>query len=241
MVLATPVMHHASIRHLRKVDPVLATVIDSVGPCRLETRSEGTHFDALVRSIVYQQLSGKAASTILGRVHALYGHRSPTPAELLATPDETLRNAGLSRQKLSYLKDLAEKVERGEVPLAADAIDHLSDDEIIERLVKVKGIGRWTVHMFLLFRLGRPNVLPELDLGIQNAIKRAYRMRKQPGPRDVLRIGKKWAPHASVASWYLWRSLDGQSPERKQKPPAKQSRSKPARKSAAKQPSRNRR
>jgi DNA-3-methyladenine glycosylase II len=213
-------MHHASVRHLKKVDPVLATVIDSVGPCRLETRSEGTHFDALVRSIVYQQLSGKAASTILARVHALYGNRSPTPAELLATPDETLRTAGLSRQKLSYLKDLAGKVACGDVPLEADVIDHLEDDEIIERLVKVKGIGRWTVHMFLLFRLGRPNVLPELDLGIQNAIKRAYRLRKQPGPKDVLRIGKKWAPHASVASWYLWRSLDGESPKNR-KPVAK--------------------
>jgi len=218
-------MHHASVRHLKKVDPVLATVIDRVGPCRLETRSEGTHFDALVRSIVYQQLSGKAASTILGRVHALYGNRSPTPAELLATPDETLRGAGLSRQKLSYLKDLAEKVARGDVPLAADAIDHLSDDEIIERLVKVKGIGRGTVHMFLLFRLGRPNVLPELDLGIQNAIKRAYLMLKQPGPKDVVSIGKKWAPHASVASWYLWRLLDQPSAPRKRTAPAKKTKS----------------
>jgi DNA-3-methyladenine glycosylase II len=203
-------MHHSSIRHLKRVDPVLAAVIERVGPCRLEPRNEGTHFDALVRSIVYQQLSGKAAATILARVHGLYGDRSPTPAELLATPDETLRAAGLSRQKLSYLKDLAAKVESGAVPLAADTIDHLTDDEIIQRLVQVKGIGRWTVHMFLMFRLGRPNVLPELDLGIQNAIKRAYRMRKQPGPKDVLRIGKKWAPYSSVASWYLWRSLEAQ-------------------------------
>jgi len=205
-------MHDPSIHHLRRVDPVLAAVIDRVGPCRLETRREGTHFDSLVRSIVYQQLSGKAASTILGRVHELYGGRSPTPAELLATPDETLRAAGLSRQKLSYLKDLAAKVESGAVPLAADTIDHLGDDEIIERLVQVKGIGRWTVHMFLIFRLGRPDVLPELDLGIQNAIRRAYRLRKQPKPKDVLRIGKNWTPHASVASWYLWRSLEGAKP-----------------------------
>ena len=216
-------MQADSIRHLRRVDPVLAAIIDRVGPCRLEPRREGTHFDALVRSIVYQQLSGKAASTILGRVHGLYGNRSPTPAELLATPDETLRAAGLSRQKLSYLKDLAAKVESGVVPLAADAIDHLTDSEIIERLVTVKGIGRWTVHMFLIFRLGRPDVLPELDLGIQNAIKRAYRMRKQPGPKDVLRIGKSWTPHASVASWYLWRSLENQPPSvaRKKRPGAK--------------------
>jgi len=217
-------MHDPSIRHLRSVDPVLASVIDRVGPCRLEQRREGTHFDALVRSIVYQQLSGKAASTILGRVHGLFGDRSPTPSELLATPDETLRTAGLSRQKLSYLKDLATKVESGVVPLAADTIDHLADDEIIDRLVQVKGIGRWTVHMFLIFRLGRPDVLPELDLGIQNAIRRAYRLRKQPGPKDVKRIGKKWTPHASVASWYLWRSLEGAPvtpPPKKKRPTRK--------------------
>jgi len=201
-------MHDTSIAHLRRVDPVLASVIDRVGPCRLETRREGTHFDALVRSIVYQQLSGKAAGTIHARVRGLYGDRSPTPAELLATPDESLRAAGLSRQKMSYLRDLAEKVESGIIPLAADAIDHLENEEIIDRLVKVKGIGRWTVHMFLIFRLGRPDVLPELDLGIQNAIRRAYRLRKQPGPKDVLRIVQKWSPHASVASWYLWRSLE---------------------------------
>jgi 3-methyladenine DNA glycosylase/8-oxoguanine DNA glycosylase len=203
-------------------------VIDRVGPCRLEQRREGTHFDALVRSIVYQQLSGKAASTILGRVHGLYGDRPPTPRELLATSDETLRGAGLSRQKLSYLKDLAAKVESGSVPLAAETIDHLGDDEIIDRLVQVKGIGRWTVHMFLIFRLGRPDVLPELDLGIQNAIRRAYNLRKQPGPKDVKRIGKSWTPHASVASWYLWRSLEGAQPPspRKKRPAAKRPKTK---------------
>jgi DNA-3-methyladenine glycosylase II len=220
-------VHEPSINHLKRVDPILAAVIERVGPCRFEPRREGTHFDALVRSIVYQQLSGKAASTILGRVHALYGNRSPTPAELAATPDETLRAAGLSRQKLSYLKDLAAKVESGDVPLAADAIDHLGDDEIIQRFVQVKGIGRWTVQMFLMFRLGRPDVLPELDLGIQNAIRRAYRLRKQPGPKDVRRIGQKWAPHASVASWYLWRSLEA---ARQEKPVAKR----PKKKKAAK-------
>jgi DNA-3-methyladenine glycosylase II len=217
--------HDSSILHLKRVDPVLAEVIERVGPCRLEPRSEGTHFDALVRSIVYQQLSGKAASTILGRVNALYGNRSPLPSELLATPDETLRAAGLSRQKLSYLKDFAAKVESGVVPLAAEVIDHLSDDDIVDYLVQVKGIGRWTVQMFLMFRLGRPDVLPDLDLGIQNAIKRIYRMRKQPKPKDVLRIGKKWTPHATVACWYLWRSLELPStkatPKKRAKPASK--------------------
>ena len=230
-------MHDTSIAHLRRVDPVLASVIDRVGPCRLETRREGTHFDALVRSIVYQQLSGKAAGTIHARVRGLYGDRSPTPAELLATPDEALRAAGLSRQKLSYLKDLAEKVESGAVPLAADVIDHLDNEQIIDRLVKVKGIGRWTVHMFLIFRLGRPDVLPELDLGIQNAIRRAYRLRKQPGPKDVLRIGQKWLPHASVASWYLWRSLEGAAAKKE----TRSTRSAPKKKAHAKPTARKRR
>jgi 3-methyladenine DNA glycosylase/8-oxoguanine DNA glycosylase len=201
-------VHSASIRHLKRVDPVLAEIIERVGPCRLEPRRDGTHFDALVRSIIYQQLSGKAAGTIHARLKALYGGRNPTPVELLSASDEQLRAAGLSRQKLSYLKDLAAKVESGIVPLAAEVIDHLGDEEIIERLVQVKGIGRWTVQMFLMFRLGRRDVLPDLDLGIQNAIRRAYRMRKQPGPKDVLRIGSKWRPHASVASWYLWRFLE---------------------------------
>ena len=197
-----------AIRHLKRADPALAAVIERVGPCRLTPRAEGTHFDALVRSIVYQQLSGKAAGTIHGRVMALYGGRAPTPAELLATSDEQLRGAGLSRQKLSYLKDLAAKVESGAVPLDESSIALLGDDEIIEHLVQVKGIGRWTVQMFLMFRLGRPDVLPELDLGVQNAIRRVYRLRKHPGPKDVRRIGARWSPFASIACWYLWRSLE---------------------------------
>jgi DNA-3-methyladenine glycosylase II len=119
--------------------------------------------------------------------------------------DAHLRAAGLSRQKLSYLKDLSAKVAAGEVNLD---VEHLDDEEIIEQLVKVKGVGRWTVQMFLIFRLGRPNVLPELDLGIQNAVKRAYRRRGRVTPKDILRIGAKWSPHSSIAAWYLWRSLE---------------------------------
>ena len=201
-----PNPHRRAVAHLKRADPVLAEVIARVGPCRLTPRAEGTHFDALVRSIVFQQLSGKAASTILGRVHAHYGNRPPTAEEILATPDEPLRAAGLSRQKLGYLRDFAARVASGEVPL--HDIDHLDDDAIIDHLVRVKGIGRWTVQMFLMFRLGRPDVLPELDLGIQNAIKKAYRKRKRPTPKDVKKIGAKWRPYATVASWYLWRSLE---------------------------------
>lgn len=198
-------MHRKALAHLR-ADPDLARVIAQVGPCRFTARAEGTHFDALVRSIIYQQLSGKAAATIHGRVLDIFGGRAPTPAELAATPDETLRAAGLSRQKLSYLKDLASRVASGAVPL--DHLDSLPDDEIIAALVQVKGIGRWTAQMFLMFRLGRPNVLPELDLGIQKGIQRAYRLRSLPKPERVRKIGAKWAPYSTVACWYLWRSLD---------------------------------
>ena len=199
-------MHRRSIVHLKRADAALARVIERVGPCRFEPRAKGTHFDALLRSIVYQQLSGKAASTILDRVLDLYGGRYPRPAQLLETRDEDLRTAGLSRQKLAYLRDLAARVDTGDVPLAR--VRRLSDEEIITHLTRVKGIGRWTAQMFLMFRLGRPDVLPELDLGIQTAIQRAYSLPKRPAPADVLRIGTSWRPHATIASWYLWRSLE---------------------------------
>lgn len=202
--------HRKALAHLR-TDPDLARVIEQVGACRFAPRAEGTHFDALVRSIVYQQLSGKAAATIHGRLLDLFGGRAPTPAELVVTPDERLRSVGLSRQKLTYIKDLAARVESGEVPLAD--LDALPDDEIIAALVKVKGIGRWTAQMFLMFRLGRPDVLPELDLGVQKAIQRAYRLRSLPKPDRVRKIGAKWAPYSTVACWYLWRSLDGEGGE----------------------------
>jgi DNA-3-methyladenine glycosylase II len=196
----------AAVRHLKRVDPVLARVIEIVGPCRLESRREGTHFQALVRSIVYQQLSGKAAATILSRFNALYPDNTPTPEAVLATSDAELRAVGLSRQKIGYMRDLSSKVVSDALPL--DAVESMDDDDLIAHLVQVKGIGRWTAQMFLMFRLDRRDVLPELDLGIQNAIKRAYRKRKRPTPKDVRKIGAKWSPHSSVASWYLWRSLE---------------------------------
>lgn len=204
--------YRASVRHLKRVDPVLARVIESVGPCRIQLRTGGSHFQALVRSIVFQQLSGKAAGTIHGQFVALFPEHGPEPVLLLTFADETLRGVGLSRQKIGYLRDLANKVLSGELPL--DSVHNMNDDELIDHLVQVKGIGRWTAQMFLMFRLGRRNVLPELDLGIQNAIRRAYRKRKRPSPSDVRKIGAKWSPHSTVACWYLWRSLengDGQA------------------------------
>ncbi len=191
---------------------MLGSIIERVGPCRLEARRAGTHYEALVRSIVFQQLSGKAASTIHNRFRALYPRGRPRAELVLATDDVALRAAGLSRQKIGYLRDLSARVADRSLPLAH--LGRLPDDAIIEHLVRVKGIGRWTVQMFLMFRLGRPDVLPELDLGVQNAIQRAYGLRTRPTPKDVLRIGERWRPYASVASWYLWRSLengDGQA------------------------------
>ena len=191
--------------HLRRVDPVLAKVIESVGPYAPGDRTGGSHFGALIRAIVFQQLSGKAATTILNRFLDLYPGRAPGADDILATSDEQLRAVGLSRQKIGYLRDLSARVQRGELPL--DHVETLDDADLIAHLVQVKGIGKWTAQMFLMFKLGRPNVLPDLDLGIQNAIKRAYRKRKV-GPKDVLRIGAKWSPYSSIACWYLWRSLD---------------------------------
>jgi DNA-3-methyladenine glycosylase II len=198
--------YRRSVTHLKRIDPVLAKVIEAVGPCRIQISTDGSHFQALTRSIVFQQLSGKAAGTILGRFNDLYPNRVPTPEQVLATSDEQLRTVGLSRQKIGYMRDLSSKVANGELPL--DAVEAMDDDDLIAHLVQVKGIGRWTAQMFLMFRLGRLDVLPELDLGIQNAVKKAYRMRKRPTPKQIKKIGAKWSPHATVAAWYLWRSLD---------------------------------
>jgi DNA-3-methyladenine glycosylase II len=195
-----------AVQHLRAADPVMAGVIDKVGACRFAARTEGTHYEAVAKSIVYQQLSGKAAGTIYARFTALGGGAPPRPQKLLALPDERLRAVGLSRQKTSYLKDLAQKVHTRVVPI--DEIEALDDEGVIEALGRVKGVGRWTAQMFLMFRLGRPDVLPDRDLGIQKAIQRAYRLRKLPAPEKVLKIGAAWRPYASYASWYLWRSLE---------------------------------
>ena len=200
-----PNPHTKAVRHLKKADPKLAAIIESVGPCRLQPIAEGSHFHAMCRSIVYQQLSGKAAGTIHARFLALFGG-APEPAEVLSMPETRLREAGLSRQKLTYLKSLAEHVHNGSLPF--DRVESMTDQEIIDALTAVKGIGRWTAQMFLMFRLGRPDVLPDLDLGIQKGIQRAYRMRKLPKPAKVLEVGRKWAPYRTIASWYLWRSLD---------------------------------
>ena len=172
----------------------------------MEVRRTGTHYDALVRSIVFQQLSGKAAGTIHRRFLELYPGKRARAELVLDTSEPLLRGAGLSRQKIGYLRDLSTRVADRSLPLAH--LGRLPDDAIIDHLVQVKGIGRWTAQMFLMFRLGRTNVLPELDLGVQNAIQRAWGLETRPSPKEVAAIGAKWRPYASVASWYLWRSLE---------------------------------
>jgi DNA-3-methyladenine glycosylase II len=165
-------------------------------------------FDALAESIAYQQLSGKAAATIFGRVRALYPKRKwLDPEQLLATPDETLRAAGLSRAKTAALKDLAAKTIDGTVP-AGRALIRMSDDEIIMRLTAVHGIGRWTVEMLLLFDLGRPDVWPVDDYGVRKGFAKTFGRRKLPTPKQLMKFGEKWRPYRSVAAWYFWRALD---------------------------------
>ena len=196
----------SAVAHLRQVDPILGHVIDRVGRATPGPRTEGTHLGAVARAIVFQQLSGRAAGTIHGRFEALFGGRAPTSSELLAVSDAQLRSVGLSRAKVVYLKDLAERAANGALPI--DRLHELDDAAVFEALTSVKGIGRWTAQMFLMFRLGRPNVLPDLDLGVRTAIQIAYRLRRLPTPKEVTTRGAAWSPYASFAAWYLWRSLE---------------------------------
>jgi DNA-3-methyladenine glycosylase II len=200
------IWQRAAVRHLKRADPVLKNIIERVGPSRFVRPATGSHLDALVRSIVSQQLSTSAAATIHSRLVALVGKEQPLPEDWLALNDPDLRTAGLSRQKIAYIRDLARHVHEGLLPMAK--LHEMSDDEVIEALTQVKGIGVWTAQMFLMFRLGRPDILPVLDLGIRNAIRRAYRLRKVPTDKRMYGIAKAWAPYRSVASWYLWQSLE---------------------------------
>ena len=195
-------------RVLLRRDPILAALIRRQGPCGLAAARRADHFSALVRAITFQQLSTKAAATIYNRMAALMPAGVPTPAGFAALSDDQLRSAGMSRQKIGYLRDLCEKVDAKKVDL--DAVDSLSDDEVIASLVTIKGIGRWSAEMFLIFRLIRPDVLPVGDLGIIIAVHKAYKLRKRPTPDRLRKIGEAWRPYRSVASWYLWRSLDNE-------------------------------
>lgn len=200
--------HAEAMRYLVEVDEKLGEVINEVGPCKLRVHTLGKtaeldFFEALVESIVSQQLSVKASDTIYKRVLALGAGKLLPPAELGVVPEETLRGAGLSGQKARYVRDLCTKVTDGTVVLAD--LETLGDEEVIERLRLVKGIGRWTAEMFLMFRLGRPDVLPVQDLGIQQGMKKLYKMRDVPTSEKMEKVAKKWRPYRSIACWYLWR------------------------------------
>ena len=192
-----------AINHLKKCDPVLRAIIERVGPFRMEYGEP--QFSSLAEAIVYQQLNGKAAETIFKRFAALAGD-PVTPEGILKLSDEQLRGVGLSKQKSAYLRDLAQKTAEGILDFSK--LPELPDEEVIEHLTQVKGIGLWTAHMFLIFSLRRLNVLPTGDYGVQMALKRHYRKRKLPKPKDMEKIARAWEPYRSVACWYMWRSLD---------------------------------
>jgi DNA-3-methyladenine glycosylase II len=202
----TPEGYDRARRLLMRRDPVLGAAIKRIGACKMADRQRTDHLSALVGAIVSKQLSTKAAATIFGRFVALFpdGH-VPDAAAIAALSDMKLRGVGLSGQKVGYLRDLSARMMDGRLNL--DELDGLPDEDVIERLVAVKGFGRWTAEMFLMFRLHRPDVLPGGDLGIVNAIQRLYRLRKKPDAKRILEIGEAWRPYRSVASWYLWQSL----------------------------------
>jgi DNA-3-methyladenine glycosylase II len=192
-----------AIQHLRQSDPILSEIIDRVGDYAIQFREP--NFETLVRSIIYQQLSGRVAAVIFGRVASAAGGRL-TPEAILKLRPARMRSLGLSTQKTAYIRDLARHARDRQVVF--EELPELPDGDIIERLTQVKGIGVWTAHMFLIFALRRPDILPTGDLGIRNAIHRAYSLEGPPTPAEMEQIGARWRPYCSVASWYLWRSLE---------------------------------
>ena len=200
-----PIDYARARRRLARRDPVLRDLMRRYGPCGLADSQHADPFTALAHAIISQQLSTRAAATIASRFDALFDGR-PEPPRVAKVRDATLRRAGLSGQKVGYLRDLCRRMIDGSLPLAS--LDRMADEDVIAALTQVKGIGRWTAEMFLMFRLHRPDVLPVGDLGIVNAVRRAYRLRAVPTPARLTEIGEAWRPYRSVACWYLWASLD---------------------------------
>jgi DNA-3-methyladenine glycosylase II len=194
-----------AVRHLRRRDPVLGAIIDRVGRCAWQTERRGSAFAALVEAMLYQQITGKAAASIHRRLRKVVGRRHPRPQEILAASARALRGAGLSRQKISYMRDLASRATNG-LPLRG--LSRLPDERVIQALCAVKGVGRWTAEMFLIFRLGRFDVLPVDDYGVRKAAQIAYGLDELPDARWLRERGEAWRPYRTVASWYLWRSLE---------------------------------
>ncbi len=201
----------AAYAHLRKADPVVGALIAEHGP--YQPRPGGDPYASVVRSIMFQQLAGAAARAIQRRFFALYGdeERTPDPIQILATTDEAFRGAGVSRQKAGYLRDLAQHCVDG--TLDFDEMPDLDDDAVIERLTAVKGVGEWTAHMFLMFELGRPDVLPVGDLGVRKGMQAAYGLPETPTPGQAREIGATWAPYRTVGAWYMWRAVETVTPE----------------------------
>jgi DNA-3-methyladenine glycosylase II len=202
--LADPNVWQKGVRHLKNKDRVMARIIRATGPLRFELDDD--HYEAIVGSIIFQQLAGSAARAILERFKALYGGRLPTPREYLSTSVDRLRSSGLSPQKISYIKDLAERLEDGRLDLRR--LDELSDEEAMRELDAVHGIGRWTAEMFLLFKLGRTDVLPVDDLGLRKAVKQAYKLRKLPSRKRFEELAADWHPYSSISTLYLWKSSE---------------------------------
>jgi methylated-DNA-[protein]-cysteine S-methyltransferase len=200
---------NVAVEHLRGADAKLARLIEGVGPFRMQLAKTTSIFGALAEAIVYQQLTGKAAATIFGRVSALFPHARGgfTARQVLRVKAEKLRSAGLSRAKVMSMKDLAEKTEDGALPTLTE-VHKMEDEAIIERLTVVRGIGRWTVEMLLMFRLGRPDVLPVTDYGVRKGYAAAFRKRALPEPKELAKIGARWKPYRTAASWYLWRAAE---------------------------------
>jgi len=197
-----------ALRFLRRSDPVMAQLIRQAGPFSVNPERGVGPYEALVQAVAHQQLTGKAAKTILGRFYALYGADCcPEPARLVETPDEALRGCGFSRAKAASLKDIAARTLDGTIP-PRRALARMRNETIIERLVEARGVGRWTVEMFLMFTLGRPDVLPVDDYGIRLGYKIAYGKRTLPKPKSLAKFGERWAPYRTTASWYLWRAVD---------------------------------
>jgi DNA-3-methyladenine glycosylase II len=210
--------HRAAIRHLKRADPRLGRAIDRiieiVGPFNMPPSAHAGPFEALLRSIFYQQLNGKAAASILGRFKDRFGGGAmPSPAQILAASAPQLRSVGLSRQKIAAIRDLSQKALDGVVPTQAE-IQLLSNEEIVERLTVVRGIGVWTVEMLLIFHLGRPNILPISDFGVRKGFQVAFGKRKMPTPKELGAHGERWHPYRTVASWYLWRASEHLAPKK---------------------------
>lgn len=201
----TPEAH----RHLAEIDPVMGALILKHGPCALAPETRRPPFQSLVQAVAHQQLHAAAAGNILGRFKKLFPHRRfPRPADLAGVTDAQLRGCGFSFAKIRAIRDLAEKTLSGVVPTGREIVN-LPDEEIILRLTEVRGVGRWTVEMLLIFQLGRPDVLPANDFGVRNGFRLAYKKHSLPTPKELLKHGERWRPHGTTAAWYLWRAADG--------------------------------